>query len=154
MELVAIGAAVVVVVLSASGVWRFTVLRRTGSQGLLRELPASGIHGWRHGVFRYSDENLKFYKLRSLAFASDVVLRRRGSRVEGFRELTTAEREFMPRVDRVAVLSGPGWSYEFASDRRAAMALVSWIESAPSERYMGSPAKAPARLAQGRAHRS
>ena len=48
-----IGAVVVIVLLAA--LWRLVSFRNTGSQGLLRNLPADGVHGWRHGVYRYND---------------------------------------------------------------------------------------------------
>lgn len=136
MHYVAYVFAAFVVVVFVAAVWRFVAVRNTGSQGLLRHLPASGVHGWRHGVFRYTDENLKFYKLRSLAFQSDVVLSRRGTEVDGFRDINADEREIMPDVDRVLVLSTPKGGFEFASDKRARMALVSWLESAPNERQL------------------
>ncbi|WP_165164327.1 DUF2550 domain-containing protein [Corynebacterium qintianiae] len=142
-------------ILLLAALWRFTSVRNHGSQGLLRQMPAEGVHGWRHGVFLYSGESLKFYKLRSLAFKSDIVLCRRGTEVEGFRDVTDAEQEIMPDIDRVLVLGSPSGTYEFASDRRARMALVSWLESAPHERQMRRDLKVPAQRAQrGRAYRS
>ncbi|TVS21418.1 DUF2550 family protein [Corynebacterium sanguinis] len=148
-----VAAAGLVVLLVA--LWRFVSLRNTGSQGLLRNLPADGVHGWRHGVFRYSDECLRFYKLRSLTFSSDVALDRRMTEVDGFRELSELEREIMPDIDRVLVLSTPGGSFEFASDRRARMALVSWLESAPHVRQIRRALKTPAgRPSGGRTFRS
>ncbi|WP_158268508.1 DUF2550 domain-containing protein [Corynebacterium liangguodongii] len=152
--LVFVVAVAAVVAVGAAALWRFSTLRNTGSQGLMRRLPAEDVHGWRHGVFRYSEEQLKFYKLRSLSFTCDAAVNRRGSSIEGFRELSAAEREFIPGVDRVVVLSTGAARYELASDSRAQMALVSWIESAPSTRSVRSDAKgAQPRAAQRRVHR-
>ncbi|MBA4504814.1 DUF2550 domain-containing protein [Corynebacterium sanguinis] len=155
MELIGgvIAAAGFIVLLAA--LWRLVSFRNTGSQGLLRNLPADGVHGWRHGVYRYNDECLRFYKLRSLTFSSDVALDRRMTEVDGFRELSELEREIMPDIDKVLILSTPDGSFEFAGDRRARMALVSWLESAPHVRQMRRAVKMPAgRPSGGRASRS
>lgn len=134
MELIGGVIAVAGFIVLLAALWRLVSFRNTGSQGLLRNLPADGVHGWRHGVYRYNDECLRFYKLRSLTFSSDVALDRRMTEVDGFRELSELEREIMPDIDKVLILSTPDGSFEFAGDRRARMALVSWLESAPHVR--------------------
>lgn len=40
-------------------VWRFLTLRSRGTTILLRRLPASGVHGWRHGTIRYNGDDLE-----------------------------------------------------------------------------------------------
>ena len=155
MQIVGIVLVVLCVVALAAVLWRFVVVRNSGSQGLLRNLPASGVHGWRHGVFRYSGGCLRFYKLRSLAFQRDVELIRCGTEVSGMRAPTSGEREIMPDIDQVLVLRSPQGDFEFASDRHARMALISWLESAPSERQIPRDLKVHTpRVAGGRAHRS
>lgn len=124
----------VLVLVAVAAVWRFTMFRNTGVQGLIRQLPAEGVHGWRHGVLRYAGEEARFYKLRSLSFNYDVSLDRRDMTFNGIRELTAEERDFMPGVDCVLELSGPQGDFEFAGKRHAEMALISWVESAPDSR--------------------
>lgn len=74
--------------------------------------------------------------LRSLSFGADVVLSRNAIHVTGRRQATEIEREFMPGVEVVIVFSADGREYEFACDRHTAMALVSWLESAPDRRQV------------------
>lgn len=114
--------------------WRFTNVRNSGVQGIIRMLPADGAHGWRHGVLRYAGEEARFYKLRSLSFNYDSSLDRRTVTFHGIRDLTEDEKEFMPGVEGVLQLSGPQGDFEFAGDRHAEMALISWVESAPDSR--------------------
>lgn len=149
MEIIGVALSLAIVVLLCAAAWRFVSFRNRGSHGLLRLLPASGVHGWRHGVFRYNGECLKFYKLRSLAFRSDIRLDRRGTEVDRIRELTEAEKDIMPEIDRILVLRSRNGAYEFASDRRARMALVSWLESAPNERQIPREVKIHAQRAAG-----
>lgn len=131
-----LGAVVViaVVVLLAAATWRFLYVRNSGARAMVRELPADGVHGWRHGVMRYDGDELQFFKLRSLSFTYDSVLDRRGVQFEGFRDVAEGEREFMPDIGHVLQFSGPGGDFEFAADRHTEMGLISWIESAPNER--------------------
>ena len=134
MKVVAYILLLVLVLTAAAAVWRFTMFRGSGVQGLIRRLPAEGAHGWRHGVLRYVGEEARFYKLRSLSFNYDVSLDRRTVTFNGLRDLTVQEREFMPEVDNILLLTGPEGDFEFAGDRHAEMALISWVESAPDSR--------------------
>lgn len=134
MEYVGFAVAVVAAFLFAAGVWRFVRVRNSGAQAMVRVLPAEGAHGWRHGVMRYDGDDLEFFKLRSLSFSHDAVLNRRGVQFDGFRDVTEAEREFMPDIGHVLQLSGPSGQFEFAADRHTEMGLISWIESAPDAR--------------------
>lgn len=125
---------VLVLLAGIAVVWRFTMFRNSGAQGLLRRLPAQGVHGWRHGILRYVGEQARFYKLRSLSFNYDMSLDRRTVTFRGVRELTEEERDFMPGIEAVLLLEGPEGEMEFAAERHVEMALVSWIESAPDRR--------------------
>ena len=118
----------------SASAWRFTMFRGHGAQCLLRAVPADGSHGWRHGVLRYVGEQARFYKLRSLSFNYDLSLDRRSVTFNGVRQLTAEERDFMPGVESVLMLSGPEGDMEFAGERHVAMALISWLESAPDSR--------------------
>ena len=134
MIVVASSAALVLVVLVAAAAWRFAMVRNSGARAMMRELPAEGVHGWRHGVLRYDGERLLFFKLRSLTFHHDIELDRRGVAFEGFRDVTEDEREFMPEIGHVLRFSGPMGDFEFAADRHSEMGLVSWVEAAPDAR--------------------
>lgn len=134
MLVVAIVVAIVLVVLAAAAAWRFAMVRNSGARAMMRELPADGVHGWRHGVLRYDGERLLFFKLRSLTFHHDVELDRRGVEFEGFRDVTAGEREFMPEIGHVLCFSGPTGDFEFAADVHTEMGLISWVEAAPDAR--------------------
>ena len=54
MMVVASIAALVLAVLAAAAAWRFSMVRNSGARAMMRELPAEGVHGWRHGVMRLS----------------------------------------------------------------------------------------------------
>lgn len=149
MKILAYLLAVLVVLVVIAVLWRFAMFRNSGVQGLVRQLPADGVHGWRHGVLRYAGEEARFYKLRSLSFNYDVALDRRTVTFNGVRELSAQEREFMPGVESVLSLTGPEGDFEFAGERHAEMALISWVESAPDSRAQRADMNA---LAE-RAHR-
>ena len=134
MMVVAVGAAAVLAVVLGAAAWRFAVVRNSGARAMMRELPADGVHGWRHGVLRYDGERLLFFKLRSLTFHHDIELDRRGVEFDGFRDVTGDEREFMPEIGRVLCFSGPMGDFEFAADSRTEMGLISWVEAAPDVR--------------------
>lgn len=127
-------AALVLAVLAAAAAWRFSMVRNSGARAMMRELPAEGVHGWRHGVMRYDGERLLFFKLRSLTFHHDIELDRRGVEFQGFRDVTEEEREFMLEIGHVLRFSGPTGEFEFAADRHTEMGLVSWVEAAPDAR--------------------
>ena len=114
--------------------WRFLRVRATGAGILLRKLPASGVHGWRHGALRYSGSGLEFYKLRSVSPAADIRFPRTGAEVTGRRDPAAGERAFMPASVRIVELTVDGGRYELALDGHGETALTSWIESAPSAR--------------------
>lgn len=129
----------VAIVLLAGALWRFLTVRNNGTPALMRQLPAEGTHGWRHGIAVYTGETMRFFKLRSLSFSADIVLNRSTLSITGNRNATETERDFMPGVEVVVLFSasnGENGEYEFASNRRAAMALISWVESAPDSRQV------------------
>lgn len=126
----------VVIVLLAGAVWRFLTVRNNGAPVLLRQLPASGTHGWRHGIAAYAGDTMRFFKLRSMSFSADTEFHRSTVTITGRREATETERVFMPVVEVVVLFSAGGRDYEFATDRHAAMAFTSWVESAPDIRQV------------------
>ncbi|WP_297850420.1 DUF2550 domain-containing protein [uncultured Corynebacterium sp.] len=134
MKLLGFLVGAVVVVLLAGAVWRFLTVRNNGTPALLRELPAVGTQGWRHGIAAYSGDILRFFKLRSFSFSADTVFDRCGVEITGRRKAIETERDFMPGVSVVVSFVSHGEEYEFALDTHAAMAFTSWVESAPDIR--------------------
>ncbi|MDO5513140.1 DUF2550 domain-containing protein [Corynebacterium sp.] len=115
--------------------WRFFTLRSRGQTILLRRLPASGIHGWRHGTIRYHGDDLEYFKLRSISPVADQVFHRQQMTVDGTRPLTPEEQRFMDGDLSVATLSDRGTHFEVALHAHALMALTAWVESAPDIRH-------------------
>jgi len=58
--------------------YRLWKLRQGGTAAILRDIPAVGGHGWRHGVIRYRGGEAGFYRLSSLRWCPDRRLGRRG----------------------------------------------------------------------------
>ena len=56
-------------------------LGQGGTAAILRDIPAVGGHGWRHGVLRYRGDEAQFYRLSSLRLWPDLRLGRRGLEV-------------------------------------------------------------------------
>ncbi len=114
--------------------WRFLTLRSRGTSVILRRLPASGAHGWRHGTIRYNGEDLEYFKLRSISPMADLVFHRRSVEFNGAREKTAQEEGFMSSELSIFEISVGDLHCEMALDRRGVMALTAWVESAPDAR--------------------
>src|SRR6201990_675141 len=119
--------------------YRLWKLRQVGgTAAILRDVPAVGGHGWRHGVMRYRGGEAGFYRLSSLRWWPDRRLSRRGLEIVSRRA---------PRGDQVDIMTAATASlelrdtsqerrhgYEMALDRGALTAFLSWLESRPSPR--------------------
>ncbi|MFI1915376.1 DUF2550 family protein [Nocardia sp. NPDC020380] len=128
------------VALALASTYRLIMLRRGGTAALLRVLPARGHGGgWRHGLIRYDEDTLVFYKLSSLKLGPDSTLRRLAIEVGPRRSPDGDEYDIMTDEAIVNIADGNG-SYELALDRGALAALLSWVESRPSERIRRRPA--------------
>lgn len=118
--------------------YRLWKLRQGGTAAILRDFPASGGHGWRHGVIRYRGGEAVFYRLSSLRWWPDRRLSRRGLEILSRRSPRGDEFDIM--TDEIAVLELRDTSperrrgYEIALDRGAMTAFMSWLESRPSPR--------------------
>jgi hypothetical protein len=113
-------------------------LGQGGMAAILRDIPAVGGHGWRHGVLRYRGDEARFYRLSSLRLWPDRRLGRRGLEVVSRRaprgdefDLMTEETVVLELLDATADASR---GYELALDRGALTAFLSWVESRPSPR--------------------
>jgi hypothetical protein len=130
------GVLLVVVVMMCYRLWK---LRQVGgTAAILRDVPAVGGQGWRHGVMRYHGGEAGFYRLSSIRWWPDRTLSRRGLEIVSRRAPRGDEFDIM--TDEIVVLevrdTGPDRrrGYEVALDRGALTAFLSWLESRPSPR--------------------
>lgn len=137
MVMVALVGVLLVVVIALS--YRLWKLRQVGgSAAILRDIPAVGGHGWRHGVVRYRGGEAGFYRLSSLRWWPDRRLSRRGIEVVSRRARRGDESDIMS--DEIVILElrdtdpDSKRGYEIALDRGALTAFTSWLESRPSPR--------------------
>ncbi|WP_067818274.1 DUF2550 domain-containing protein [Nocardia inohanensis] len=125
---------VLLVGLALASTYRLVMLRRGGTAALMRVMPARGHGGgWRHGLIRYDEDQLVFYKLSSLKLGPDSTLRRLSTEVGKRRNPDGDEYDIMTDELIIELSDGNG-SYEVALDRGALVSLLSWVESRPSER--------------------
>src|SRR5581483_1282984 len=87
--------AVLVVVLGVAVLalsYRLWKLRQGGTAGIMRDIPAVGGHGWRHGVVRYRGGEAAFYRLSSVRLWPDRRLSRRGIEIISRRRIRHHDR--------------------------------------------------------------
>ena len=82
--------------------YRLWKLRQGGTAAILRDAPAVGGHGWRHGVIRYRGDEARFYRLSSLRWWPDRRLSRRGLEITGRRAPRGDEFDIM--TEQIVVL--------------------------------------------------
>ena len=130
----------VVVIIAVCGVMmaggRFLLLRSRGIPVVIRSLPNPDGRHWRHGVLVSGSRTALVYKLRSLRPESDIVLSRQGTEITERRKITERESQFLETELHVLGLRSEGQTWEVALDDAGDTALVSWLESAPSERMV------------------
>lgn len=118
--------------------YRLWKLRQGGTAAIMRDIPAVGGHGWRHGVIRYRGGEAAFYRLSSVRLWPDRRLSRRGIEIVSRRSPRGDEFDIMTDEIVVLELRDPTqdrqWGYEIALDRGALTAFQSWLESRPSPR--------------------
>jgi Protein of unknown function (DUF2550) len=118
--------------------YRLWKLRQGGTAAILRDIPAVGGHGWRHGVIRYKGGEADFYRLSSPRLWPDRRLSRRGLEIVSRRSPRGDEFDIMTAEIVVLELRDTGpdrrRGYEMALDRGALTAFLSWLESRPSPR--------------------
>jgi Protein of unknown function (DUF2550) len=118
--------------------YRLWKLRQGGTAAIMRDIPAVGGHGWRHGVIRYRGGDAAFYRLSSMRLWPDRRLNRRGVDIVSRRSPRGDEFDIMTEAIIVLELRDTTqdrrWGYEIALDRGALTAFQSWLESRPSPR--------------------
>src|ERR1700760_3616072 len=118
--------------------YRLWKLRQGGTAAIMRDIPAVGGHGWRHGVIRYRGSDAAFYRLSSVRLWPDRQLKRRGVEVVSRRPPRGDEFDIM--TEEIVVLElrdtmqDRNAGYEIALDKGALTAFQSWLESRPSPR--------------------
>ncbi|MEB3051763.1 DUF2550 domain-containing protein [Mycolicibacter sp. MYC123] len=118
--------------------YRLWKLRQGGTAAIMRDLPAVGGHGWRHGVVRYRGGEAAFYRLSSVRLWPDRRLGRRGVDVVARRAPRGDEFDIM--TDELVILELRDTTqdrragFEIALDRGARTAFLSWLEARPSPR--------------------
>jgi hypothetical protein len=141
MSAAMVGMVVLIVVLGVAVLalsYRLWKLRQGGTAGIMRDIPAVGGHGWRHGLIRYRGGEALFYRLSSLRLWPDRRLSRRGLEIVVRRAPRGDEFDIM--TDEIVVLElrdttqDRRTGYELALDRGALTAFLSWLESRPSPR--------------------
>jgi hypothetical protein len=126
-----VGVLLAVVVALGFRLWK---LGQGGTAAILRDTPAVGGHGWRHGVIRYRGDEARFYRLSSLRLWPDRRLSRRGLEIISRRAPRGDEFDIMTAEIMVLELQDQQRGYEMALDRGALTAFLSWLESRPSPR--------------------
>ena len=126
-----VGVLLFVVVALSFRLWK---LGQVGTAAILRDTPAVGGHGWRHGVIRYRGDEARFYRLSSLRLWPDRRLSRRGLEIMSRRAPRGDEFDLMTEEIVVLELQDQQRGYEMALDRGALTAFLSWVESRPSPR--------------------
>ena len=128
-------AVLVVVVLSVLALVGFRVmrLRSRGTAVLLRSLTAGDDRGWRHGIVRYDDHSLIYYRLSSLRTGPSEVIPRQAIETRGRRQPRGTEKEV---IDAMTILEidADGAGFELAMASGAVTAFQSWVESRPPVR--------------------
>ncbi len=118
--------------------YRLWKLRQGGTAAILRDTPAVGGHGWRHGVIRYRGGEAVFFRLSSVRWWPDRRLSRRGIEIVSRRAPRGDEFDIMSTEIAVLELRDTAADrkrgYEIALDRGALTAFQSWLESRPSPR--------------------
>ena len=118
--------------------FRLWKLRQGGTAAIMRDIPAVGGHGWRHGVIRYRGGDAAYYRLSSVRPWPDRRLNRRGVEVVSRRPPRGDEFDIMTEEIIVLELRDTTQDrrvgYEIALDRGAFTAFQSWLESRPSPR--------------------
>jgi hypothetical protein len=133
-NLIALAVLVVITLGVFYTVYRINQLRGSGTSALLRELPADDGRAWRHGVVRYDDNAMEYFRLRSLRPGPNRLVLRQVVATQGRRSPTPSEADVMDSSMVILELADRDGSFELAMDCGAVTAFQSWLESRPSQR--------------------
>lgn len=132
LELIAIGALILLAFALALLLRRWWLVRQSGTIGLYLRLSTlfSG-RGWAPGLGRFSGNQLRWYRIFSLVPRPRRVLSRSGLAVESRREPTGSERLTLPGEWVVLRCTSHHAPVEIAMAPSAVTGFLSWIEAAP-----------------------
>jgi Protein of unknown function (DUF2550) len=133
-NLVALAVVVLIIVFVLYMLYRINELRGSGTSALLRELPADDGRAWRHGVVRYDDNALEYFRLRRVLPGPQRLVLRQAVTVSGRRSPTASEADFLDENMVILELADRGGDFELALDSGGVTAFQSWLESRPSLR--------------------
>lgn len=137
---VAIGiVTLILLALLAVSLYRLVMVRAGGTPVILRRVPADPGIGWRHGLLRYKENSVLFYKLSSLKLGPDERIPRLGVAMGERRSPTGSEFDIMTDQILIITVGTPEQAYEVAFDSDGATAFLAWVESRPSERLQRGP---------------
>ncbi len=132
VALVALLALLVLLVLFVAH--RVQLLRGSGTQVVLRGLPAAPGRSWRHGVVQYREDELVFLRISSLRPGPDRRIQRSSIEVLDRRPAEPSERDVVPVGATVIRFRDDAAESEIALADGALTAFLSWIESSPPGR--------------------
>lgn len=121
-------------VLVAVFLFRLHEIRQGGTPVVVRKLPASPGQGWHHGVLRYRDTSVVFYRLTSLLPGPSNRISRQSIDVGARRAPIPAESDIIEGDVLIVEVSDGADRFEVALERRSITAFLSWVESRPSGR--------------------
>lgn len=113
---------------------RLQLLRRGGTEVVLRLLPARDGRGWHHGVLRYRGRGLHYFRVSSLRPGPDVALDRRSLTVLDRRVARPDEVGVVPAGATVLHVQDVALEAEIALSGGSLTAFLSWVESSPPGR--------------------
>ena len=125
---------VVVLLVVSFSVHRVQLLRRGGTEVVLRSLPSTTGSGWRHGVLRYREDEVLFLRVASVRPGADRVIPRRTLELLDRRGPDRSELDVLPVGCTVLHLGVAGAESEIALVGGALTAFLSWVESRPPNR--------------------
>ncbi len=132
LEVIGVGVLGVLVGLLVIFARREVISRRGGTIDMnLRLSTFVPGRGWAPGLGRFTDNDLRWYRLFSFGLRPRRVLRRQGLVVENRRQPAGAERLAMPPGWIVIRCRGGETPVELALAETALMGFLSWLESAP-----------------------
>lgn len=125
---------VVVLLVASFAVHRVQLLRRGGTEVVLRSLPSTAGAGWRHGVLRYRADEALFFGVASVRPGADRSIPRRTLELLDRRAPDGSELGVLPGGCTVLRFRVAQDEAEMALVGGALTAFLSWVESSPPNR--------------------
>ena len=114
-------------------IWRFSWIRPRGIPVCTAVYRDCRRHRWQHGVIILGEDAAKLYLLRSLKPGADLSCERHNIEIVGRRDVKTVVLRLLADP-RIVELQAGDVRVDVAGGHAMDMALVAWLESAPSTR--------------------